>query len=266
MVVQYWYLPDISKSPLLLPEIALRLGDRSFTQSIELLPTDLTKFVVEPAEFLKGTIQELTDAQQAALTLVFLWRSRLPVTAITSGETSSIADKYGVPVAAIVESLGQMDGAFVVRRREDGEDFWGFYRPTFADAITHILSERPDLVELYIRGAKIETLLSETVCQGAAHILNAIVIPEVATEHLVSRLLEAPNASEVNRSLFDYLQSRATVPLRLESQLTALAYHVDVARCARLRLADHLETHVEETEERSVDACRPYGFAPLSVE
>ncbi|AJG22220.1 restriction endonuclease [Cupriavidus basilensis] len=204
------HLADVADSQLLLPEIARRLGDRNFTKAIRKLPSDLMKFVSEPAEFLKDTIQELTDAQQAALTLVFLWRSRLPVSEITSSETRSIADKYGIPVATIVESLPQLDGSFVTRRREDEQDYWGFYHPTFADAITEILGSRPDLVELYIRGTRVETLLSETICDGATHIPDAVVIPSVATEHLVTRLLDIPNTPELNRSFFGYLESRAS--------------------------------------------------------
>lgn len=204
------YLGSIASDPQLLPEIARRLGDDSYTKSLVDVPTDLVKFVAEPAEFLKHTILELTDPQQAALTLVFLWRSRLPLQEISSEETKHVADKYGVTIAAMVEALSQLEGAFLNRRREDNQDFWSFIHPTFADAISSILSTRPDLVELYLRGTPVETLLNEAVCDGAEPIPDAVVIPASATEHLVIRLVGTPNELNSNRDLFDFLTHRAS--------------------------------------------------------
>jgi hypothetical protein len=204
------HLGTIASDPQLLPEIARRLGDNSYTKGLVDVPTDLVKFVAEPAEFLKHTILELTDPQQAALTLVFLWRSRLPLQEISGEETKHVADKYGVTIAAMVEALSQLEGAFLNRRREDNQDFWSFIHPTFADAISSILSTRPDLVELYLRGTPVETLLNEAVCDGAEPIPDAVVIPASATEHLVTRLVGTPNELNSNRDLFDFLTHRAS--------------------------------------------------------
>lgn len=187
------HLASIAANPQLLPEIARRLGDSSYTKALINIPDELVKFVAEPAEFLKHTILELTDPQQATLTLVFLWRSRLPLQEISGEETKQVADKYGVTIAAMAEALSQLEGAFLARRREGGQDCWSFIHPTFADAISNILSTRPDLVELYIRGTRVETLLSEAVCEGAEPILDAVVIPASATEHLATRLISTPN-------------------------------------------------------------------------
>lgn len=204
------YLGSIASNPQLLPEIARRLGDNSYTKGLVDVPTDLVKFVAEPAEFLKHTILELTDPQQAALTLVFLWRSRLPLQEISGEETKHVADKYGVTIAAMVDALPQLEGAFLNRRREDNQDFWSFIHPTFADAISSILSTRPDLVDLYLRGTPVVTLLNEAVCDGAEPIPDAVVIPASATEHLVTRLVGTPNELNSNRDLFDFLTHRAS--------------------------------------------------------
>lgn len=204
------HLASIASNPQLLPEIARRLGDSSYTKGLASIPDDLVKFVAEPAEFLKHTILELTDSQQAALTLVFLWRSRLPLQEISGEETKQVADKYGVTIAAMAEALSQLEGAFLTRRRENSQDFWSFIHPTFADAISSILSTRPDLVELYIRGTRVETLLSGAVCDGADPIPDAVVIPASATEHLATRLISTPNELDANRDLFDFLIHRAS--------------------------------------------------------
>lgn len=208
-----WHLASIAGSPQLLPEIARRMGDSSYTKALLNMPGDLVRFVAEPAEFLKNAILELTEPQQAALTLVFLWRSKLPAQATGGEEIKLVADKYGVTVAAIADALGQLDGAFVSYRHENDEDFWGFLHPTFSDAISSILSVRPDLVDLYIRGTKIEALLNEAVCEGAVHIRDAVVIPASATEHLVTRLLGVPDTPDLNQELFDFLVIRASEPV-----------------------------------------------------
>jgi hypothetical protein len=199
------YLSAVASDQRLLPEIARRLGDANYTKAVRSLPSDLIKFVAEPAVFLRDTILELADAQQAALTLVFLWRSKLPTNGISTPEADQVADKYGVSVAAIAEALTQLEGAFLTRQLEDGQHLWSFLHPTFTDAISSILSTRPDLVELYIRGTRLEILLSDAVCEGALPIPDAVVIPPSATDHLVARLSSTPDTPETNGELFDFL-------------------------------------------------------------
>jgi hypothetical protein len=204
------HLPALVQHPRLLPEIARRLGDSRFTKALNRLPDDLIKFVAEPAEFLIQSILELDDAHQAAMTLVFLRQGRLPAIDLASESTNLVADKYGVTTRAIAEALPQLEGSFVTVRQEDSHQVWCFVHPTFTDAISSMLSARSDLVELYVQGAKLETLLEEAVCEGAASIRDAVVIPPSAFEHLVGRLMRAPDAPDMNRSLFEFMASRAS--------------------------------------------------------
>lgn len=204
------HLQSLSENPTLLPEIARRLGDRNFTKALHPTLEDLTKFVAEPAEFLIQTIRELDDAHQAALTLVFLLQGKLTTNELTGDSTKLVADKYDTTSKAITEALPQLEGSFLSMRQAVAHQIWGFVHPTFTDAISSMLSGRPDLVDLYVQGAKLETLLTETVCEGANPIRDAVVIPASAFEHLVSRLIETPDALDINRSLFDFLSARAS--------------------------------------------------------
>lgn len=203
------YLPTLSELTGLLPEIARRLGDASYTSGVRELPLDLVRFVREPQEFLKETIRELVVAQQAAMTLVFLARSRLLVHSAQGDEFDLVCAKYATSIPAIVQALSQLEGAFLVKRVENAQTYWGFVHPTFADAVSSILSGRPDLVDLYLRGSKIETLLSEAVCEGAPAVNDAVLVPESSFETLVSRLLETPNEHHLNEKLFQFLVRRA---------------------------------------------------------
>ena len=204
------HLPQLANNSRLLPEIARRLGDRSFTRVLSPTPDELTKFVAEPAEFLIQTIKELDEAHQAAMTLVFLKQGRLPVHELSGVETRLVAEKYGVSPSAVAEALPRLEHSFLSARRESALQIWGFVHPTFTDAISSILSERPDLVELYVQGAKLETLLTEAVCEGAPPIRDAVVIPSSATEHLIRRLLASPDVADLNRTLFAFLAIRAS--------------------------------------------------------
>ena len=204
------HLLNLSDNQYLLPEIARRLGEPMFTKGIKKLPDDLIRFVNNPQEYLKDTILELTLPQQAAMTLVFLARSRLPAHDLASEDCKLVADRYGIIVAAITKSLQQLDQSFVIKREENGQLFWAFFHPTFADAISSILRDRPDLVDLYLGGAKIETLLSEAICEGATTVKDAVVVPERSFDTLVMRLQEVPDEGTLNEQLFLFLNNRAT--------------------------------------------------------
>ncbi|MFZ4286312.1 hypothetical protein [Variovorax sp. HJSM1_2] len=204
------YLPQLAKNPMLLPEIARRLGDPSFTKGIRIFSTDLDKFVSKPEEFLKQTIQELDDAHQAAMTLVFLRQGKLPAHELSGGATNLVSAKYDVTSRAIAEALPQLNRSFLSVRQDGASQIWGFVHPTFTDAISSMLSARPDLVELYVQGARLETLLTEVVCEGASSIRDAVVVPVAASGRLVERLLGAPDEPDINRLVFGFLATRAS--------------------------------------------------------
>ncbi len=218
------YLAQLAEEERLLPEIARRLGDPSYTSGITAIPGDLLRFVREPQEFLKWTIHELGVAQKAAMTLVFLARSRLAVHAVAGEECGIVADKYSTSVSAIIQALDQLKGAFLITRDESGQRCWGYVHPTFADAVSSILSARPDLVDLYLRGAKVETLLAEAICEGARAVKDAVMIPATSFETLISRLLEVPDEPGLNERLFLFLNRRA--PASVLRSVLQLAPHL----------------------------------------
>jgi len=202
------HLPQISKARSLLPELARRLGDRGYTGRINRLPDDLLRFIDKPQEFLVQTFKELSAEQQAALTLVFLTRSRLPVHLLPEGEANLVATSYGVTKVNMTQALLQLEGSFVVRRRDGDKEFWAFWHPTFADAISSILSKRPDLIDVYVRGVGLDMLLTEVICEGAPSVRDAVVVPLSSSEALVGRLLETPDEESSNEQLFEFLNNR----------------------------------------------------------
>lgn len=204
------HLPLVANDPDLLPEIARRLGDKGFTRGVTDFPEDIVNFVAYPMDFLVDSIQELSEAQRAALTLVFLHRSRLPFATSDGPDRSLVASKFGVSVVDLGDALEQLTGAFLVTRTDGNAKFWSFAHPTISDALSKILTQRPDLVELYVKGTKVETLLAEVVCEGAPAVRDAVVVPNSVSDLLVSRLVETPNEPDSNRALFGFLCDRAS--------------------------------------------------------
>lgn len=189
------------------PEIARRLGDPNFTSAVKRLPEDIHKFISQPQDFLAETILELSPSLQAAMTLVFLSRSKL-FRHEGGVERNLVADKYGVAPSSLVSALEQLRGSFVLERSEAGKTYWSFVHPTFSDAISSILGKREDLVDLYLAGVPVDTLLGEVVCEGAIPITNSVAVPPASFDVVVKRLMEVPNELGSNEKLFQFLSRR----------------------------------------------------------
>jgi len=220
------YLDDLSKKTNLLPEIARRLGNKSYTSGLDLSLQRLEKFITEPMEYLEETIGELNDAQRAALTLVFLNKSKLSVDAREHEAWSRVCDKFGVSQVEIGDALEQLNDTFIVRKHEKSGRFWSFSHPTISDALSSILGRRNDLIELYLRGVNVENILLDVVCEKAKAIRDAVVVPESLSDLLVERLLETVNELHINRMLFGFLNSRASenvLKAFLEQDLSVLS-------------------------------------------
>lgn len=213
------HLSQLSRQYGLLPELARRLGDKDYTGHIRRVPEDLLRFIAHPQEFLVQTFKELSAEQQAALTLVFLARSRLQVNVLPEGEANLVATSYGVTKAQMTQALQQLAGSFILRRSDGDKEYWAFWHPTFADAISAILSKRPDLIDVYVRGAGLDTLLTEVVCEGAPPVRDAVLVPLSSSEALVDRLLESPDEEGANDQLFEFLNRR--LPTNLVCELFA---------------------------------------------
>ncbi len=210
------FLEMLSANTNLLPEIARRLGDRSYTGGITSFPDDLKRFVSEPMEFLKETLEELNDAQRAALTLVFLYRSRLSINISESEHSPIVCDKYCVSQIEIGNALEQLDGTFLVKKLDADCEIWSFRHPTISDALSSLLGSRPDLTDLYLRGANVEVIISDAVCVGCGPIRDAIVISDSSRDLLVSRLLEVEDSFQLNKMLFGFLNDRASEAVFIE--------------------------------------------------
>jgi len=204
------YLEDLSNDVSLLPEMARRLGDVKYTTGINQYPADLLRFVEAPMDFLKETIGELEKSQQAALVLVFLSESCLASDLEQSSHTCIVCEKYDVSATEIGDALRLLDESFVVKKTDSIGESWSFVHPTLTDAMASLLGDRADLADLYLAGANIRSILSDTNCTGQPHIPDSILIPDRSVDLLVTRLSEVEDEPSLNRQLFSYLNDRAS--------------------------------------------------------
>lgn len=204
------HLDDLSNDIDLLPEIARRLGDSKYTTGVSNYPEDLVHFVRSPMDFLKETIGELESAQQAALVLVFLSDAGLPSDLGENSHTRAVCEKYDVSLNLIGDALSQLDGSFVVKQVDQSGEAWKFVHPTLTDAMASVLGERADLADLYLAGAKLSSILSDTICSGRKTIPNSILIADRSANLLVTRLTEVEDEPMLNLQLLRYLNDRAS--------------------------------------------------------
>lgn len=117
---------------------------------------------------------------------------------------------FSVSSESLGQAISQLRDSFLIQRTGDGDQYWSFKHPTISDAISTMLSETEGLTELYLRGTKPEVVLTEVVCSGASPICDATIVPQVLNDVLIEVLLRTPDEAGSNRSLFAFLQDRAS--------------------------------------------------------
>jgi hypothetical protein len=115
-----------------------------------------------------------------------------------------------------VERLPELAGSFTRIHSEGSGQEWGFEHPTIADAITTILDEKPNMTGAIIRGAPIEKVMKEFVCDEVPDAKNAAKIPKSLNNVLNLRLKDAPDSYSSNGDLFDFLTLRASDDILIE--------------------------------------------------
>lgn len=260
------HLDAIADESRFIPEIARRLGDPLYTARLGVSHASLLAFVRAPKSHLIEVIEELDRVHQAALALVYIHRGQLPANAGSDMTWDLVAKAYGVDKISLGEALLEIDKSFVVRATDQRRSWWAFKHPTIVDALSEILGRRPELTDLYLRGAHWRDILSEVVCFDADIIKDAVVIPAAQLSLLVNRLREIPDEPGANQSLYEFLATRASrdclrAVLELEPDLlrrdnqywSKIAYDPKLRTAARLYPLGLL---ADEFREELVDRMR----------
>ena len=181
------HLPALSERRDFLPETARRLGSHFFTGHMVPAEAVLRDFFAKPKDFLKETIAGLSAECRAAIATIFLngGTVRSPV---SDSDIDLGADAFGVKPAEVRESLDSLNGSLLLLAQDEAGSYWSYKHPTVSDAFASYVAENPELVELYLRGARPESIIYEVVCAGIKIQGAPVVVPDSLLELLLNRL------------------------------------------------------------------------------
>jgi hypothetical protein len=184
-----------AQHPEFRPEIARRLGTSEFTRRLNLSGEAVSKFVAEPEEFLRETIEVLSSDDQAALGAIFIRGGRLRSPVELTRDEEQIVSRLGGTKAGITESMVAMRDTFVRLSALDDES-WVFKHPTIGDAFGSFVADNPELVDLYLSGASMSKLLTEISCGRVRLKGIRVVVPKSRFDLVIRRLHEYRSSRE----------------------------------------------------------------------
>lgn len=206
------YLPGVAASGGFVPEIARRLGDPLFTNGLSFSTLGLADFVERPVELLMDVIRNLHIAARSALTLVFMRAGTLhsPIQ-LTANETQAL-ELLGSNLASVRESLNELEGSLTLRTLESGSYFWRFKHPTIRDALGALIAEDAELVDIYLSGTLLNTLLYEVSCGNVGISGVKVVVPQDRYDAMIARLDTIDTTKwEGARALHQFLSYRTDI-------------------------------------------------------
>ena len=185
------YLPAVAANKAFLPETARRLGDPLFTAKLKLSAGRLRELVEQPVEFLTEILEQLDAPSQAAIALIFLnSESGVPSPIGQNPALAMVTRLIGVQPAAIAKAMVHMNDSLTRRHSAEDGDRWIFRHPTVTDAFAGIVARSPELIELYVHGAKVDRLVREVVCAPQAAQNAYVRIPVSLFPELLSRFAD----------------------------------------------------------------------------
>ncbi|QUD89555.1 nSTAND3 domain-containing NTPase [Phenylobacterium montanum] len=187
------FLPAVASNKAFLPETARRLGDPLFTKNLVISRERLIELVEHPVEFLAEVLEQLDDPSRAAVALVFLnSQSGVPSPIAETPAMQMVTRLTGVTHAEIARAMQHLNDSITRLISEDDGDRWIFRHPTVADAFATLVGPSPELIELYVHGAKLDRLLEDAACRQKAAESGRIRIPPALYPALIERLKQHP--------------------------------------------------------------------------
>jgi hypothetical protein len=181
------HLPQIAERKDFLPEVARRLGASFFTRRLSTTRSSLIDFFESPAEFLLDTIANLAADCRAAIAVVFMNGGQIR-SPIPSQELKSAEDAFGVSVADIRNQLDALNGSLLLFAQDEAGPYWTYKHPTVGDAFAAYVARSPELIEVYLRGAKPDSIVHEVVCAGCLIFGAPVVVPDTLHALLAERI------------------------------------------------------------------------------
>jgi hypothetical protein len=222
------FLPGVAANKAFIPETARRLGDPLFTAKLDFTAERFTRLVEHPVEFLTEVLEQLDDASRAAVALVFL-NSQTGVPPIAPSPALEMVTRLmGVRLADLARALQHLNDSLTRLDAQEDGNRWVFRHPTVTDAFAGIVAASPELVELYVHGAKLDRLIREAECGPPKAEADRLRVPGLLYPSLVARLKTYP----LDEGLKSFLGARCEktfVEMVLEVRSDILAWAAEVS-------------------------------------
>ncbi|TKC88001.1 hypothetical protein FAZ69_17250 [Trinickia terrae] len=183
-----WFLPMVVEREDFLPESARRLGSQLLSKGVSISEQGIRDFFARPADFLFETVRNLAPAHKAALALLFVNLGRISSPVSETPELLLVENAFGVTTPEVRSSLSEMNESMVLLAHDEKGRYWRYKHPTILEAIAKLIALDPELVELYLRGAKAGSLISEVVCPGVELAGALVIVPPLLYDFLIEKI------------------------------------------------------------------------------
>ncbi|MEI2396135.1 hypothetical protein [Paenibacillus phytohabitans] len=184
------FLIDVASHSSFTPEMARRLGSTFFSSSLKISKEGVQHFFEHPTSYFEDVISTLNTREKAALVLILLHNNLLPSPVADDSFLACIMSAYPVKLSEIRHALDYMHGDLVKHVRQSNQIYWSLHHPSMIDSLLHILSSRIEMVELYLRGADFNTVITNTTCRDDTQ--HKIFIPQSLWPLLIEKLSKQP--------------------------------------------------------------------------
>lgn len=186
------YLKELSHHADFSPELARRLGNRMFHDSLGIDKTSLHNFFSSPSKFFENIISVLEPSKKAALILILLHGNKLLSPIKGSYLPSYFLDSFDVNVPTIKDTLQNMRNSLVKLNNITDEIYWSMYHPSMIDSLQNILAKNIEMIEIFLHGASIGVLIRDVTCisQRKYKIFVPKTFWDILTEQLKDGLIK----------------------------------------------------------------------------
>ncbi|MDG4882012.1 hypothetical protein [Mesorhizobium sp. WSM4884] len=187
------FMAAVAANKAFLPETARRLGDPLFTSKLKLSAGRMKELVEQPVEFLTEVLEQLDAPSLGAIALIFLnSESGVPSPIGQHPALEMVTRLLGVQPAAVAMAMEHLNDSLTRRLSAQDGDRWVFRHPTVTDAFAEIIARSPELIELYVHGAKIDRLMREVVCAPLTSEHAHVRVPASLFAVLLERFQDHP--------------------------------------------------------------------------
>jgi hypothetical protein len=121
-------------------------------------------FVEHPVSFLIDVVRSLDKESKAAIAMIFMSGGNLPSPIDFTSNMVEALTLLGGTLSGVRIALNSLNGSLVKLTKSSGTLNWTYKHPTIGDAFAAVVADDPELLEIYLAGARIEELISEVVC------------------------------------------------------------------------------------------------------